>query len=88
MNNIAAYQEDFKIDEMSTDDALKILAMHGEPRCVKMNRGWHASIEVFVTGKGVSFEVQTNFKMPSPNEAVRECLRLLISAIKEIKESK
>lgn len=87
MNDLTTYQKDFQVDTLSTDEALNILQHYGKPKLGKYG-GWHCNVEVFVTGKGVSFEVKTDFKQSSPNLAARECLRLLLAALKDIKETK
>ncbi len=87
MSDLTTYQQDFKLDSLTTDEALEKLESYGSPRLGKYD-GWHCAINVFVTGKGVSFEVKTDFKQSSPNLAARECLRLLFSALKDIKETK
>lgn len=86
---LARFNDDIKFDSLSTDEALEMLCKYGRPKLgVYGVRGWCCSIDVFINGKGVSFDVTTDFKQETPNEAVRNCLRLLNKAIKEIKDTK
>lgn len=80
------FQEDFQVNDLSTDEALDRLCKYGEPRLSKHGAGWHCALDVFVTGEGVDFKVRTGFDEPTPNVAVRTCLGLLILAIKKLKK--
>ena len=77
-----------QVGDLSTDECLAEMAKYGLPRVFKMDGGWHACIDVFVTGEGVSFEVRTSFKELSPNVAVNKCLQLLMKAIEDVKNHK
>lgn len=60
------------------------LTKYGEPRVSYMARhGFYARIEVFVTGKGTSFDVQSRY-FKNPTDAVIECYERLKQSIDDI----
>lgn len=87
MGELVSFQDDLKIDTMTLEEALDELSKFGDPR-LGVYGGWHCSIKVFVTGKGVQFEVKSGFDNHKPIDAVRVCLNRLKKALKEIKEGK
>ena len=78
----------FTPSNQSLEEILIELENYGEPRLVKMKNGWYAVLQVFVTGKGVSFEAKSDFNFTSPHGAASQCYDRLILAIKLIKETK
>lgn len=78
----------FKPEQHSIEECLAELEKYGFPRLSKHDNGWHANIEVFVTGEGVAFKVASDFRCKTPKEAVNECYNRLIKAIKQIKDTK
>ena len=69
----------------STDDYLLALAQYGQTSVRLMSGGgWHADVDMNVTGKGVSFNIATDFKRTSPLDAVSTCYQLMITALKEL----
>ena len=71
----------------SLEDVLIELERYGEPMLLKMKKGWLSKVEVFVTGKGTSFDVRSDYRR-TPHDAASECYDRLMLAIKLIKESK
>ncbi len=84
MNGVVQYQADFQVDGCSTDEILEELCKYGEPSLSKHNKGWHSRINVFVTGQGVEFKVQTSFKEPNAHAAVRKLHQLTIDSIRQL----
>ena len=84
LSNIAA----FRAELMSLEECLTELEKYGRPRLSKVSTGgWHACIDVFVTGKGVEFEVKSEFNCKNPVESANQCYQRLVKAIKQIKET-
>lgn len=77
----------FKAQNQTLDECLIELSRYGEPSLTKMKRGWWARIEVFVTGKGVQFDVNSESDNATPHNAVCQCYDRLIAAIKLIKKT-
>ena len=90
MNILPIKNEAFKIEQATTDECLIELRKYGKPRLGMWgsSRGWHACIDVFVTGKGVEFEVKSEFTHSTPKEALNVCYNRLMEAVQKIKETK
>lgn len=80
--------EAFKPEPHSIEECLIELEKYGLPRLGKFDSGWHANIEVFVTGEGVAFKVKSDFGCRAPKEAINQCYNRLVKAIKQIKDTK
>ena len=72
----------------SLEDILIEFENYGEPRLSKLKSGWYSSVEVFVTGKGISFDVKSDYEWATPHGAASQCYDRLMLAIKSIKETK
>ena len=77
---------EFNPDNRSTDEVLLELSKYGDPSLWKGSLGWYCRVTVFVTGKGVKFEVVGEC-LEAPNEAVKNCYGLLIKAIEKVKNT-
>jgi hypothetical protein len=86
MTNLALV-EAFKPEQHSVEECLIELEKYGNPRLVKMKNGWYSKIEVFVTGKGIEFEVSSEFSCRNPQDAINQCHARLVDAFKRIKET-
>lgn len=79
--------EVFKPEEHSINECLIELEKYGFPKLSKLNKnGWYSHIDVFIMGKGVSFEVRSNYGMKTPKIAINQCYERLIDAIRKIKK--
>ena len=67
---------------------LQAMEMFGHPKLSKLKDGWHSWIQVFVSGKGVEFEVKSDYGHKSPIDATRECSERLVKALNQIIETK
>ena len=84
LSNIAA----FRTEPMPLEECLTELEKYGRPSLRKVNgSGWRTSIDVFVTGQGVEFEVKSNLDCETPVIAANECYQRLVKAIKQIKDT-
>ncbi len=52
------------------EESLIFLCSFGEPKLSKMSDGWYARIDMFVSSKGASFEISSQFDHKTPMEAV------------------
>ena len=71
---------------LSLEDCLVELEKYGQPQVMKMSRGWYSKVDVFVTGKGVEFEVASDFTCASAKEAVNQAHGRLMKALDQIKK--
>jgi len=77
----------FLPEEKGVEETLTELCKYGNPKLSKMKRGWYAHIDVFVTGKGVGFEVASDFGMGTQRQALTMCYDRLVKALQKIKET-
>ena len=76
-----------EVREKTTDEILNELSAYGEPWLSKFNSDWICSVDVFVTGKGVTFKVKSERCM-TPQKACSDCHSKLSHALKRIREGK
>tara|TARA_R110000824_G_scaffold188319_2_gene369695 strand:- start:3359 stop:3625 length:267 start_codon:yes stop_codon:yes gene_type:complete len=88
MNLPSTKNSAFAPSNNSLEDVLLELERYGEPRVSKLKNGWYSSVEVFVTGKGISFDVKSDYNLATPHGAASQCYDRLMLAIKSIKETK
>lgn len=69
----------FTLEELLTE-----MERFGKPRVGKYGTGWHSNIEVSITPVGAQFEIRSDFGLPTPLAAARECYDRLIAAMKEL----
>ena len=76
------------LHHLSTDsdlnDILISMSMLGEPILHKMDRGWHCSIDMFVTGKGVCFTVKSDFTCNTPKDAAFQCIERIKASLNKL----
>ena len=82
--------EGFTKTDNSVEDYLEELSKYGYPRISKLSTSsaWHATVEVFVTGEGISFDVASDFNHPTPRDALALCYERLLKSIKAISGTK
>ena len=87
MSQNLAKIEAFKVEGMPLEQCLEELEKYGDPSLSKNHNEWHCGIEVFVTGKGTSFKVRSDFKHKTHTEAANLCYARLMAELKRIKET-
>lgn len=81
-------KRDFNPNHHTVEELLIELERFGYPKLIKIDDdGWYAKIEVFVTGKGVSFDVVSEFGRKTPKDSLVQCHERLISALQKIKDT-
>lgn len=70
----------------SLEECLRELQMFGKPKLGVYNdaMGWHCSINMFVVGEGIAFEVKSEFNHKTPLEAAKVCIERTYSALKDL----
>ena len=86
MNNIVVIKTQVAQPDLTTlDDVLSDFVKYGRPRLQCMDSmKWYCAIEVFVTGKGIEFKVESDFKQPTPLSAARQCHYRMLDALRDI----
>ena len=80
MNNIIRNNPTPKTLEETVDDLCK----YGKPRFQFMGDGWYCVIEMYVQGKGIQFNVASDFKHASMLEASTVCYERLHKALRDL----
>lgn len=81
-------QSDVKeVREKTTDEILNELSAYGEPWLSRFDSDWRCSVDVFVTGEGVTFKVKSE-GFRTPQKACSDCHRKLSHALRRIREGK
>lgn len=82
--NAIAKDEAFQTPSLSLDECLAQMERYGNPRVGKFSNGWHANVEVFVTGQGAEFKVASEFNHDTPTAAANECYARLRDSLKKL----
>ena len=86
MSTNLAIAKSFNANHKSIEGYLSELEKYGRPKLMKMQRGWYSGIEVFVSGQGVSFEVDSNYNHSTPTDSLALCCDRLKAALEKIKK--
>ena len=87
MSTNLTLNEAFKPEQVSVEDCLIELARFGSPSVSRMKKGWYTRIDVFVTGAGVQFKVESEISNNTLSSSVIQCYDRLAKAMKQIKET-
>lgn len=76
---------------MTLETLLLELSRYGQVRIGQYgsgSTGWHCSLNLFVTGKGVSMEIMSEHSSANmtPMQAAMQCSDRLVAALNEMKE--
>jgi hypothetical protein len=69
----------------SLGELLRNLQGYGKPRVGLFNNGWHVSVDMYVTSKGASFEIKSDFTHDTPEEAAQVCLHRVHETLADLK---
>ena len=73
---------------MNLEEILIYLSQFGKPRIgIYSTQGWHCNVEMFVTGKGISFEIKSDFGHETPLAAAQCCKRRLEDTLAQIQSN-
>jgi len=84
MNNLVL-NTTYAAETTTTDTCLAYLAKYGEPRLGQYDRGWHCSVNFFAPGKGVKFEIASDFGQATPLDASRQCVDRLLETLSSLR---
>ena len=74
------------MNDTEIGSALKELQRYGTPRLACMTDGeWHANIDIFITGQGISFKIASEFNHPTPEAAMHELKQRVQTSLTELK---
>lgn len=84
---ISVRDGDVGMTPASLSDRLVWLCRFGKPRVGVYGSNWHACIEMNTNTTGTSFEVKSEFKHTTPDEAVDVLITRMLDALKALKVS-
>ena len=88
MLNVIRTDEPIKETQDTLEKVLVELTLYGKPRVSYQGDGWCSTIEMNTNSSGVSFDVKSDFKQPSPIAAVLQCRSRMLEAISQYRYSK
>jgi hypothetical protein len=69
----------------SLGELIRALQDYGKPRVGLLSGGWHASVDMYVTSKGASFDIKSDFTHDTPEEAATVCLHRVHETLADLK---
>jgi len=73
------------IQDYGIEDGMLKLCEYGKPRlCSHGNGEWHCAVEMFVQGKGITFNITSEFTEKSMLIAVHVCIERLKKALTDL----
>lgn len=72
-------------DKLSLEELLLELAKYGKPGVTMLSAsGWWCKCELYVTGKGVEFKIDSETKHANPRSAAAECYARVVKTLREL----
>lgn len=73
-----------RVREESLESILIALTQYGSPMMTQFDDGgWYCKVTMRVASQGVSFEVKSGFKEPSPKEAAVVCMERIVETLRK-----
>lgn len=69
---------------MTLEDMLREMECYGRPRVGKYGDTWACSLEMFVSGAGVHFEVKSDYDHKTASDAATVCLDRMRDVLRKI----
>lgn len=65
-------------------ELLTYLIRYGKPRLSYLDKGWYCKVEMNTNTKGTQFDVASDFDMPTPILAAKQCNERIETAMKAL----
>lgn len=76
------------LTSMSLEEILADMQRHGLPSVSMVDKdGWNCSVNMYTNALGSEFKVRSEFKMPRPIDAARQCHDRMTSALAALGKS-
>lgn len=72
----------------SLEDVLMELARHGRPRTSLLSNGWNTTIDMHIASIGSEFSVRSEFDLPTPLMAAKQCRERMHAALRQSGQTK
>jgi len=81
MNNIVKL-ESIEACKYDVQAGLDYLVKYGKPAVSLQDDGWHSVCRMYVSDKGVTFDVRSDFNYATPADAINICIIRLMKTLK------
>ena len=71
----------FDLRLVDLEHLLARLAGYGKPRISRLGSGWHCRVEMAVISEGTTFEIRSDFGLPTPRAAAVQCYERVLDAV-------
>ena len=77
----------YQQNQPTLEELLTELKCYGQPRVgMYSNDGWFCSIEMNTNTVGAGFKCSSDFKMPTPTDAAKQCLERVLKAVEQYRK--
>ena len=84
---VTPINESTRIQDLSLQELLLELKKYGKPRVgMYSEEGWHCNVEMNTNTVGADFKCSSDFKMPTPTDAAKQCLDRVIKAVEQYRK--
>ncbi len=65
-------------------ELITYMIRYGKPRLSYLDGGWYCKVEMNTNTTGTQFDVASEFGMPTPMQAAKQCHERIINALKAL----
>jgi hypothetical protein len=76
----------FQQDQPTLEELLMELKQYGKPRVSFLGDGWHCNVEMNTNTVGADFKCASEFGMPTPTDAAKQCLERVLKAVEQYRK--
>jgi hypothetical protein len=76
----------FQQDQPTLEELLDELKHYGKPRVGMYDGGWYCSVEMNTNTVGAEFKCASNFDIPTPTDAAKQCLERVLKAVEQYRK--
>ena len=78
----------YQADQPTLEELLMELKHYGKPRVGMYGDDgcWHCNIEMNTNTVGADFKCSSDFKMPTPTDAAKQCLERVLKAVEQYRK--
>lgn len=76
----------YKQNQPTLEELLVELMHYGKPRVSFLGDGWYCNVEMNTNTIGADFKCASDFDMPTPTEAAKQCLERVLKAVEQYRK--
>lgn len=73
-----------QVERLGLEDVVAEIERFGKPGISKLPTGWWCRVDMYITGKGREFKVDSECRHDTPLAAARECLLRMLEALDDL----